>query len=99
MENHKILKLLNDSTISKILAQKRIEVSDLFSGQHSKNKNIRLRTPILRSNLCECNNDYIVDHLAATTNVNDKNQKDVASKKILYLCYALKMILKLSANV
>lgn len=99
MEHHKILKLLNDSTISKILARKRIEVSDLLSDQHSKNKNIRLTTPILWSNLCECNNDYIVDLLAATANVNDKKQKDVAPKKMLYLCYALKMILKLSANV
>ena len=88
MEHHKILKLLNDSTISKILARKRIEVSDLLSDQHSKNKNIRLTTPILWSNLCECNNDYIVDLLAATANVNDKKQKGVASKKnaLFMLC-------------
>ena len=60
MHYHKILELSNDSTVSKCLIRKRIEANDLLNGQHSVNKNIRLRTLILRSNLCDCNNDYVV---------------------------------------
>ena len=45
MEHHKISKLLNDSTVSK--------VNDLSSGQYSTSKNIRFKTSMLRSNLCD----------------------------------------------
>ena len=60
MEQHKISKLLSDSTVSKFLTRKRIEVNNLLSSQHLINKNIRLKTPILRSDLCDYNNHYIL---------------------------------------
>ena len=38
-------KLLNDSTVSKFVTRKQMEVNDLLGGQHYVNKNIRFKTP------------------------------------------------------
>ena len=48
------------------------------SGQYSVNKNIRFKTSVLRSNLCDYSDVYIVvkgtiDLLAAAANENDKS--------------------------
>ena len=40
MEQYKISTLLNDSTVSKFVTKKWIEVSDLSSGQYSVKKNM-----------------------------------------------------------
>ena len=40
-------KLLNNSTISKFVTRKRIEINDLSNGQTSVNKNINFRTLML----------------------------------------------------
>ena len=48
MEHYKIYKLLNDSTVSKFMTKKWIEVNDLSRGQSSVNKSIRFKTSILR---------------------------------------------------
>ena len=53
MEHYKISKLLTDSTVSKFVTKKWIEVNDLSSGQYSDNKNIRFKTSMLRSNPCD----------------------------------------------
>ena len=60
-----------------------VEVSDLSSSQYSVNKNIRFKTSMLRLNLCDYSNAYIVvkgtiDILTAAANENDKVQKNVA---------------------
>ena len=47
MEHSKISKLLNDSTMSKFLTRKWIEVNDLLSDQYSVDKNTRFNTPML----------------------------------------------------
>ena len=60
MEHHKISKLLNDSIVSKFATRKWIEVNNLSGGQYSVNKNIKLKVPTLRSNLCDYNDTYIV---------------------------------------
>ena len=60
MEHYKISKLLKDSSLSKFVAVKWIEVNDLSGGQYSVNKNIRFRIPILRSDLCNYSDAYIV---------------------------------------
>ena len=57
---HKISKLLSNSTISKCVTRKWIEVNDLSGGQYSVNKNINFKTPMLRSDLCGYSNVYIV---------------------------------------
>ena len=43
MEHYEISKLLNDSTVSKFVTNKWIEVNDSSSGQYSVNKNIRFK--------------------------------------------------------
>ena len=60
MERFKISKSLNDSNVSKFATRNRMEVKDLLKGQYSANKNIRFKAPILRSNLCDYSNVYIV---------------------------------------
>ena len=60
MEHYKISKLLDDSTVSGFLTKKCVEVSDLSSGQYSVNKNLRVKTSMLRSDLCNYIDAYIV---------------------------------------
>ena len=61
MKHYKISKLLNDSTVSKYVAKNLVEVNDLSSGQYSINKSIRFKTSMLRSDLCDYNDAYIVE--------------------------------------
>ena len=42
------------------MTKKWIEVNDLPSGQYSVNKNIRFKTSMLRSDLCDYSDAYIV---------------------------------------
>ena len=60
MKYYKISKLLNDSTISKFVRKYWIEVNDFSSGQYFVNKNIRIKTLILRSHLCDYSDSYII---------------------------------------
>ena len=80
MEHYKVSKLLNDSTVSKFLTKKWVEVSDLSSSQHSVNKNIRFQTSMLRSNLCDQSDAYIVAvkgimSVSGTKSNNRRNKK------------------------
>ena len=53
MEHFDMSKVLNNSTVSKFLTKKLIEVNHLSSGQYSVNKNIRFKTSMSRSDLCD----------------------------------------------
>ena len=80
MEHYKTSKLLNDSSVSKFVTKKWIELNDLSSGQYSVNRNMSM----LRSDLCDYSDAYIVvkgtiDLLAAAANENDKAEKNGAS--------------------
>ena len=79
MEHYKISKLLNDPTVSKFVTKKWVEVNDLSSGQYSDNKNIRFKTSMLRSNLCDYRDAYIVVKgrisLRGNNNANTRNTK------------------------
>ena len=70
--------MLNDSTISKFLTRKWIEVNDLSVGQYFLDKNIRFKTPTLKSNFCDYSDAYIVVkgtiHVERTTPVNRVNK-------------------------
>ena len=77
--------MLNDSTASKFVTIKWIEVNDLSNGHYSSNKNTRFKGPILRSVLCDYSDVYIVVEgiiglLAAPANKNDKAEKADALK-------------------
>ena len=60
MEHHKISKLLNDSAVSKFVTKKWVEVNDLLSDQYSVNKSVRFKTSMLRSDLCDYSDAYIL---------------------------------------
>ena len=85
MEHYNISKLLNDSTVTNLLQNKWVEVNNLSIAQRSVNKNIRFKISVLRSDLYDYSDAYIVvkvaiDFLAAGANENDKAEKDVAFK-------------------
>ena len=85
MEHYRISKLLNDSTVSKFVTRKWIEVNDLSSSQDSVNKNTKFKTSMLKSHLCDYSDAYIVvkgtiDLLLYVANEKDKVQKNVTSK-------------------
>ena len=89
MEHYKIYKLLNDSTLSKFVTKKWIEINSLSSGQYSVNKNIKFKTSMLRLDLCGYSDAYIVvrgtiDLLAAAANKNGKAQKNVVLIYIMH---------------
>ena len=91
MEHYKMSELLNDSTVSKFVTRKLVEVNDISSGQDYVNKNIiRFKTSILRSDLCDYSDAYIVLKvtivlLAGAANENDKFQKMLRLKIVFHL--------------
>ena len=77
MEHYKMTSLLNDSTASKFVTRKRIEVDNLSCGQYSANKNMRFKTPTLRSDLCNYSDAYIVvKERINVTGVNNPNRRN-----------------------
>ena len=60
MEHYETMKLLNDSTVSKFVTKKWIEIKDLSSGQYFVNKNIRFKISMLWPDLCDYSDAYIV---------------------------------------
>ena len=60
MGHYKISKLLNDSAVSKFVTRTWIGRNDFSSAQYSANKNKRFKTSILRSNLRDYSDAYIV---------------------------------------
>ena len=59
MEHYKISRLLNDSTVSKFVTRKSTDLNDLLGSQYSIKKNIKFKTSMLRSNLCDYSDAYI----------------------------------------
>ena len=77
MEHYKISKLLNDSPVSKFLTKKLTEVNDLSSDQYSFNKNVRFKTSMFRSDLCDYSDAYIaVKGRISVTNTNAANERN-----------------------
>ena len=81
MEHYKISKLWNDSIVSKFVAREWIEVNDLSSGQCSFNKSIKLKTSMLRSDVCRYSAYIVVKR--KITNEGDNNAKTRNKKLIL----------------
>ena len=82
MEHYKISKLLNNSTVSKFVTKKWIEVNDLSSGQYPVDKSIRFKTSMLRSNLCDYSDAHNV--VKGRISVRDTNN---ASKRYIKLTF------------
>ena len=82
MEHYKISKLLNDWTVSKFVRKKWVEVNDLSSSQYSMNKNIRFKTSMLRSDLCDYSDAYIL--VKKGINVKGNNAANRRNKKLTF---------------
>ena len=70
MEHYKMSKLLNDSSVSKFVTRKWIQVNDLSGGQYSVNKNIRIKSPMLTSHFYDYSDVYIVVNGEVTVEEN-----------------------------
>ena len=82
MENYKIFKLLNDSSVSKFVIKKWVEANDLSSCQYSVNKNLRFKTSMLRSDLCDYSDAYVV--VKARITVEGDNNANKRNKKLTF---------------
>ena len=92
MEHCKISKILNDSTVSKFVTAKWIEVNDLSNGQYSIYKNISFKTTMLILDLCEYSGAYIVVRLKITV-AETKEVKNLLLKVILHLNHAYQKLI------
>ena len=82
IQHHKISKFLKDSTAPKFSTRKWTEVNDSLGSQYSVNKNISFKTPMLRSDLCDHSDTYIVVKGTITTKgTDDANKKKANLKK------------------
>ena len=89
MEHHKIFKLLNDPIVSQFVTEKQIDVNDLSDVQYCVNNNISFKNPILRSDLCDYIDVYIVmkgmlDLVAAAANESYEAKKDVFKNNVSF---------------
>ena len=95
MERYKISKLLNHSIVSKKKKKKWIEVNNLPGGQYSVNKNVRFKTPVLRSDLLDYSDMSIVAKGRISvifTDIANRRNKKLASLyrqcRRSWYCYA-----------
>ena len=82
MEYQKITDLLGNISdkVPKFITKKWIEVHDQSGETYSTNKQIRYKTSILRSDLCDFNDAYIVDKGKITVSATD-GAKNIRDKK------------------
>ena len=86
MEFQKIVNLLDttsdDKDLPKFVTKKWIEVYDQSEKNYNINKEIRIKTPMLRSDLCDFSDAYIVvkGEITVTNPNNAKRNKAVAFK-------------------
>ena len=86
MEFQKIINLLDttsdDKDLPRFVTKKWIEVYDQSEKNYSINKEIRIKTPMLRSDLCDFSDAYIVvkGKITVTNPNNAKRNKAVAFK-------------------
>ena len=86
MEYYKTSKLLDDSSVSKSVKRKWIGVNDLSGGKYSVNKNRRFKAPVLRSDLCDYSDAYIVVKerisVASAENTNRRNTGELNAEDL-----------------
>ena len=58
-----------------MFTNKWIEVKDLSNGQYSVNKNIRFKTSVVRLDLCDYSDEYIVVKGSITVERDGNNKK------------------------
>ena len=91
-------KTLNDKDLPRFVTKKWIEVYDQSEKNYSPNKEIRIKTSMLRSDLCDFSDAYIVvegDITLEGDNDANKQNKNFGFKKTLH--HSLTAIQKLMA--
>ena len=87
MEYQKITNLLNDESNkpSQFRTRNQFEINDNIKGEYSPNKQIRFKTAMLRSSLCDYSDAYILDKGNITVN-NTVGAADVnnTNKKVIF---------------
>ena len=78
MEHYKKSKLLNYSILSEFVTK----INDLISGQYSESKNIRFNTLMLRSNLSDYSDAYIVVKREISVTGNEHGNR--RNKKLIF---------------
>ena len=81
MEFQKITNFLDitsdDKDLPKFVTKKWIEVYDQLEGNYDVNKEIRIKTSMLRSDLCDFNGAYIVVNGTITVNAPNNAKKKI----------------------
>ena len=74
-----IINLLDNTTNqpSKFKTRKWVEINDETRGKY-KNSNIKFKTSMIRSNLCDCNDGYIL--VSGTITITGEEDDDAAKK-------------------
>ena len=80
MEFQKLVNLL-DKDLPRFVTRKWIEVYDQSEKNYSVNKEVRIKTPMLRSDLCDFSDAYIV----AKGNIIVTNPDNAKRNKVLHL--------------
>ena len=79
MEPYQISKLLHNSSLSKFVTKKWIKINNLSSSQYSASKNIKFKTSLLWSDLCDYSDVCIVGKVRisvrGTNDANKRNKK------------------------
>ena len=82
MEHYKISKLLNGPFVSKFVTKKWTKVNDLSSSQYSANKNIMFQTSMLRSDLWDYSDAYIV--VRGRITIEGDNDAKTRTKNLIF---------------
>ena len=77
MEHYKISKLSNNLTVSKFLTKEWTEINDLSSSEYSPNKNIRFKNSMLRPDLCDYGDAYIIVEEKITVEGDNYDKKEI----------------------
>ena len=85
MEYQKILNLLNDQP-SKFRTRKWVEINDGARGTYSLNKQIKFRTSMLRSSLCDYSDAYILakGNITVNNTADDGAAANNTNKKVIF---------------
>ena len=80
MENEKITNLLGNipDKLPRFITKKWIEVYDQFGEAYNTSKQIRFKTSVLRSDLCDYNDAYIV--VKGIVTVRERNKVDIENR-------------------
>ena len=92
MEYQKIVKLLNDersNQLSKFRTRNWVEINDEARGTYSPNKQIKFKTSMLRSSLCDYSDAYMLVKANITVNntVVGAAASNNTNKKVIFKSY------------